>query len=351
MKKKGKSAKARGKQPQKMRDGAQRTMTLTTPIRPPVIPLGARSHRELGRELVWTGATTGTYAKLLGMVVAPSTIGPRVAKLGTLYEKYRFNSLSFEVMLQGPTTSSASVIQAFDADPGDPDPTQDLDGVKLMSSWKHTRTSTFLDGQKHLMPVRVNQPDAGYYTSFDPAGDYRLSYCGQYYLYAIAGDANVNALVYCTFDVTFYEPQLENPISAIFTTTVVTGQPALANAWSLGHTMANAAKVGGATVTIDSLGECLVLQPGAYILYQSYTPSIAPGTNTGFGQPAVVAIRGWYTFTALTTVYTSGAIGLSSTTITSITVAANSLLTLRGVFVSAAEGGYPTVNCILAKTH
>jgi len=323
------------------------TRTMTMAQAPPQmrIPLAAPSHRECGTELITSVATVGTYAKLLSMLVSPSNLGPRLQALSNLYEKYRFNLLEFDVHLQGPTTDSATVIQAFDTDPGDPDPAASLDGIKQMCSWAHNQSSTFLDGQPHKMVVRVNQPDSGYYTSFDTnGGDYRLSYAGQYYLYSLVGGATVTAIVYVKYDITFYEPEMEAPVMAQYAYASYTGQPAVADAWAkCGAALDMATKVKGVSKIVSALGTMLRFTQGTYLVCQQYIPTAIPATPTGYIPPIVQAYTGFLSaWSVFSSSLTSAVAGLASSWIGKLVVPAGSSVDLAGAFTTAAEGGTPT---------
>jgi hypothetical protein len=137
-----------------------------------------------------------------------------LARLASLYETYEVNSLYFEVVLQGSLTASCGFIMAFDSDPGDDDPQQTLVGVQDMSQWEHNLSFSHLDGQQHRMHVRLRRPMLrGWYTSYNMAGDYRFSYCGQIYLYTTAAPTvAITWTLYAGYDISFFEPQIERII-------------------------------------------------------------------------------------------------------------------------------------------
>jgi len=176
-------------------------------------PVG-HTYRCTGTEIVWSGLDVASYTagnKIHGMLVAPSTLGGRLAVINELFEKYRINSLAFEITCTGATTSAAAIICGFDADAGDPDPTTGA----LMRSWQHNLVIESNTGGANVLIVRVQQPDSGYFTSYDTAGDYRLSFCGQFYTYLLNKTAAASVTLMCSvhYDVTFYEPQLNNPVA------------------------------------------------------------------------------------------------------------------------------------------
>jgi len=172
-----------------------------------VQPLGG-TYRAAGSEILGSYAAPAMGAKMVGILVAPATLGPRVRHMGLAFEKYRINRLAFELTFAGSAVEGMSLISAFDADAGDADPGTATE----MGSWAHSAVCSFNDGLVHVMTLSINQPDDGYYTSFDPNGDYRLSYAGQYYVYCLARTAtcSITTTVRVLYDITFFEPQLEN---------------------------------------------------------------------------------------------------------------------------------------------
>lgn len=250
------------------------------------------THREAGSELVWSGVTTGTNAKLFGMAVAPSTLGPRVARLSTLYEKYSVNSLTFTVQIAGSLTTAVQLVQALDTDAGDADPLNSIDGIKSMLSWRHSELVTFLDASPHALPIVIKQPEAGYYTSYDAAGDLRLSYCGQYYLYAMTGAASVTATVVVHYDLTFYEPQIGDVAGTAVEIKTLPATPPVSNAWSsMAAEIEKLAAVPGVRVTAAGGNIGFRLSEGTYYMTQNYLPTnTTPGLAVGFGAAAVSVI-------------------------------------------------------------
>jgi hypothetical protein len=192
---------------------AQSGIVATAGATPPM--RRAPLHRERGTALLSTGnsGTTG-YCKLHGSLVSCNSLGERLARLASLYETYEVNSLYFEVVLQGSLTASCGFIMAFDSDPGDDDPQQTLVGVQDMSQWEHNLSFSHLDGQQHRMHVRLRRPMLrGWYTSYNMAGDYRFSYCGQIYLYTTAAPTvAITWTLYAGYDISFFEPQIERII-------------------------------------------------------------------------------------------------------------------------------------------
>jgi len=176
-------------------------------------PVG-HTYRCSGTEILFSGLDVASYSvgnKIHGTLIAPASIGGRLAMINELFEKYRINSLAFEITCTGATTSAAAIIVGFDADAGDADPTTGA----LMRSWQHNLVIESNTGGANVLIVRVQQPDAGYYTSYDAHGDYRLSFCGQFYTYLLNKTAGASVSLMCSvhYDVTFYEPQLNNPIT------------------------------------------------------------------------------------------------------------------------------------------
>lgn len=251
----------------------------------------AATHREAGTELVWSGVTTGSNTKLFGMAVAPSTLGPRIARLSTLYEKYTINSLTFTVQIAGSLTTAVQLVQALDTDAGDADPVATLDGIKSMLSWRHSQLVTFLDSSPHALPIVIRQPEAGFYTSYDAAGDLRLSFCGQYYLYSMTGSANVTATVVVHYDITFFEPQIGDSAGSAVEVKTLPVCPTTANAWDdLAIELNKLAAVPGVLLHAAAGHIGLRLSEGTYYLTQNYLPTSIPGAPAGFGPPVLTAI-------------------------------------------------------------
>jgi len=287
------------------------------PTRKAAVALG-HTYRCHGTELMFSGLDVNAFAvgnKVYGNLVAPLTIGGRLAKLSSLFEKYRINSLSFELTCTGATTSAAALIMAFDADAGDPDPT----AASIMRSWNHNLVVESNTGGSNVLIVKVTQPDSGYYTSFDPAGDYRLSFCGQIYTYLLnkTVGASVQLMLSVHYDITFYEPQLDNPpanpsnfngfrynsgFSNMFTSVVSRPSTALQRGLSnsLGTDVWKPA--GWASFGVQSLikdiveyytysdynGVLKLLKSGVYNIILNYVPHDATGAAVGFDAGTVI---------------------------------------------------------------
>jgi len=175
--------------------------------------------RERGSEYIVSGYLTGTPNKLLfNLYASAATLGPRLKLLSQLYEKYFVNSITLELQMSAPTTVPASVMLAFDTDIGDISPPETTLGIAQMASWRHNKQCTFLDGNRHFLPIKIMQPEVGWFTSYDPHGDYRFSFFGQVYLYELYGSAACAYTLKCTYDISFFEPQIELPVAAAIDT-------------------------------------------------------------------------------------------------------------------------------------
>lgn len=155
-----------------------------------------------------SGVPPGT--KLYGNIIAPSSIGTRLPVLNSLFEKYQINRLTFRLKSVGSLISDCAVIMAFDTDAGDKDPSEDVSGLAAMQVWNHHTFASHLSPVGKDLVVTLQQPDSGFYTSFDVAGDFRLSYCGQLYVYVMTppSSGDITWILQCDYSVTFFEPQI-----------------------------------------------------------------------------------------------------------------------------------------------
>ena len=156
--------------------------------------------------------------RLYSTLISADTLGPRIATLNTLFEKYYINSLRFNIQTVGPMTDDVQIIHAFDTDPSDPMPPESLAGLQMLASWNHHQILTHSQTRTRSMPVHIQQPSTGQFGSSSAAGDPRLAYAGNYMLYLIvaAGTAQYGVTISVNYDITFFEPQLQDSLYSAF---------------------------------------------------------------------------------------------------------------------------------------
>jgi hypothetical protein len=271
-----------------------------------------------------------------------------------MFEKYRVNRLFFELKLVCPGTQSISVIQAFDTDPGDPDPNVDEAGVTAMASWRHNQTVTSGDPVGRLTVIDGAPHDA-LFTSYDPAGDLRLAFVGQYYVYLLSATATgLGVQVKVTYDIDFFEPQIETATTAAVTrgTGTAATNPPTYGAWdTVSALVQTLSTVEGVKVAAKYLGldhTSLELTAGRYILQQCWKAIAGVTTYVGFTAPAINArnpSKGY----ALTNIIHANDIAGDWTNHTDlITVPPGQVLDVMGLF--SYGGGYTetgTPECIV----
>lgn len=265
-------------------------------INPVIRPAMARkSQREVGSEMIGSYPSTNTnYTMLANIYCNPQQLGPRIGKLSDLYEKWEVNSLRFELIYAGSTAVTMSHVLAFDTDIGDASPPANATGIANMMSWNHSMMTGFNDGKKHTLDVRIQQPSDGYYTSYDTEGDYRFSYAGQLYLYEVVCTTGGMVSIICHYDITFYEPQLSNPItSSPFLEQSIAGAiPSSTNALTqfasayIQDAMCKGVRFsGGASPSLD-------FAPGLYSIATRYTPDNAASISGPYLAAAVLSATG-----------------------------------------------------------
>lgn len=169
--------------------------------------------RVSGTEYVATLATTPSDPigrRLLRFPISVSTIGPRLARLGDLYEKYVINNLRIDAFTVGPMTDDCQLLLAFDTDVKDDPPPEDIYGIQQMRTWNHNFIVTHSEKKMRSLDIRVNQPSGGYYTGSTGDQNDRFAFAGQLYVYVVAPPSTINYRItlHAHYDVTLFEPQL-----------------------------------------------------------------------------------------------------------------------------------------------
>lgn len=246
-------------------------------------------------------APSNAYHKGASGPMSASLLGQRMLSLSALYEKYKVNSIEFEVTLTCPTSIAGQYVLAFDHDIGDEDPPNTQGGVLGMLEWhEHLVCSTF-DGVTHrlkLPPSAFSLPGGNsYYTSYDKAGDLRFSYFGQWYLYSMSvTNVGVGIAVTCHYDVTYYVPQLGGMVAG--GTGKATGasiDPTAGRGWNGVATVIQdvADTVRGVSKIISVLGDIgMRFTEGKYEITQALGASSYTSGTVGLGTPTIATYSG-----------------------------------------------------------
>jgi len=345
---------------------ASNTSLAVRPFRAPsVSTIGgtlARPYRAVGSELYYSGTLTGTNTFVLGNYVSAVDIGPRIARIASLYDKYSINSLTFELVASGSMATAATAIMFFDIDCTDSQPPASTTGAACMLSSGHALLCNVVGSASFKMPVKIVAPSSGYYSSYDnPGADPRLTYAGLFYLFLVGSNGSVPFQIMVHYDVTLWEPSL---VLATYTDfewqNLGSGARPVANTsgpgWDLiGDTLARlASTVEGVTTWTSSAGDLgLKLKPGTYYLQQTYRAKAADTCNAvGFDNPVGILLAG-QTAPVMTNLSLSlvNYVMEKAVTLTKIVVAAGTIVALVGRFLANSyvnEVGNPDASLFLS---
>lgn len=147
---------------------------------------------------------------LLNMPVSPADwAGTRIELFSRMYEKYLFRKLDFEYIPTAASTTTGSVVIAYDRDPSDDTPPPGLAGIHTYTSWQDAVVTDVKVGRTAHCPL--NQPDTGYYVNDVPGGDERLSDQGQIYVAQVEPSQPSSQLgsLLVHYDLELFVPQME----------------------------------------------------------------------------------------------------------------------------------------------
>lgn len=161
-----------------------------------------------------SGGTPGT--NLYNLLINPFTAelgATRLARFAALYDKFLFKNIRFHYEPACPTTTAGGIIVAYDRDPSDTTPSADVHGLQSYFGMQGARTGP------PWAPITVECPLTDlqhFYYGNVKGGDERLYAQGQIYVAATTTVPNADlGVLWIEYDVIFFDPQLEDPDTAI----------------------------------------------------------------------------------------------------------------------------------------
>jgi hypothetical protein len=221
-----------------------------------------------------------------------------MTRLSPLFEYYRIHSLKFTFVLAGPLTDSCQIVAGVDPDPNDDAPPISVEGCAAILTNPCHCTMTLNDGVPHVMTFKVSGVRDDLFTSYEEGGDYRFSYCGAVYVYALVPPSAAGVTLSCTvsYDITLHTPAQDLPTSAGYGVEAHTSHPdsTAKLGWNLTSEIVRyiARQCSGADAVFDTTTQawCLQLRPGTYLVDQKMW-STSPTGSVGFTTPSVVDLN------------------------------------------------------------
>jgi len=168
-----------------------------------------------GREYlgpIITGTDPVPGQNLLNIDVNPTYFeGTRLQLLARTFEKYLFRKLRFIYVSGCSSNTSGTIGIAYDKDVSDPTPPATDAGVREYLSYE----DAVMDRVWTDVELNIRKPDFGFdylFTSESSAGDPRLAYQGQIYVFQVVNPPASIAIgsLFIDYECEFITPQLEN---------------------------------------------------------------------------------------------------------------------------------------------
>lgn len=148
---------------------------------------------------------------LLNFPISPSSqlfVGTRLALFGRMFEKFKFTKLNLHVTASASTSTSGSIVMAYDHDPTDATPPASAEGVRALLAYEDNVSGPVWSNQTLKCSV-AKDPQKFYYTNY-LGGDERLADEGQAYVNClVTPSANVSFSLWVEYEVDLFEPQLD----------------------------------------------------------------------------------------------------------------------------------------------
>lgn len=230
-----------------------------------------------------TSGTVGSAA--VNVIISPSAspfTNTRLGRFCSLYEKYVFTNIVFEVDTGAGSSVNGNYMIAYDKDPSDPTPQNGDGGIREYSAWEGTQM--FPAGVNGRIAFPLSDPQDFYYTNPGDAAssDERLYAQGQVYIVygTQVWSTNISLGLYMEYEILLFDPEFGSLTSdGYMTTNSYTPSTTNGQAWPVAAIPdANVNTVGeGIRRWLDNTGTYrgFQLDQGQYFLEQIF------GNNTG----------------------------------------------------------------------
>lgn len=171
-----------------------------------------------------TGSGTKVGQTLLEFYLNPSEFGGgRLALFAQLYEKFLFRKFNVHFAPTVGTSTSGSIILAYDRDINDPTPSSNEQGVRSFLAFEDSISGNVWSPK--TMACKLESPETGFYTNTSNSQDDRLVYQGQIYVAVMEPppDNTVLGDLIFEYDCELFVPQLENSPVGVYLSTVTGG--------------------------------------------------------------------------------------------------------------------------------
>jgi hypothetical protein len=177
-----------------------------------------------------TAITANQYGIIFQMDISPSAFyGTKLAYEARTWEKYRFTKLRITYSPEVSSTQNGAVALAFDSDPTDPNPTEDVPGFRSLMGHEGAVSGQVWTEVTCVMPTGGKDDKSTWYFTGDlgnqvGAVDERFIYQAQFYLMTTIDVSSSDfGTLWVDYEIEFSKPQIaqENLTSSITNTSTL----------------------------------------------------------------------------------------------------------------------------------